>query len=74
MPTVSMKFAPAAFAAFVFLAAPVLAEPPADPFLWLEEIEGKKALDWARAENARSLRQLEGDTSRFASMRARARS
>ncbi|HEY7811218.1 MAG TPA: prolyl oligopeptidase family serine peptidase [Allosphingosinicella sp.] len=32
-----------------------------DPFLWLEEIEGQKALDWARAENAKSLGVLQAD-------------
>jgi len=34
---------------------------PADPYAYLEEIEGKQALDFARAENARSLPVLEGD-------------
>ena len=33
----------------------------ADPYVWMEEIEGAKALDWARAENARSLPQLQND-------------
>jgi prolyl oligopeptidase len=33
----------------------------ADPFQWLEEVNGPKALDWARAENARSLPVLKGD-------------
>ena len=33
----------------------------ADPFLWLEEAESPRALDWARAENARSLGLLEAD-------------
>ena len=33
----------------------------ADPYVWMEEIEGAKALDWARAENARSLPQLQKD-------------
>lgn len=32
-----------------------------DPYLWLEEIEGAEALDWVRAQNARSLAELEGD-------------
>jgi prolyl oligopeptidase len=32
-----------------------------DPFTWLEEIEGDRALDWVRAQNARSLAQLEAD-------------
>jgi prolyl oligopeptidase len=32
-----------------------------DPYVWMEEIEGAKALQWARAENARSLPQLQND-------------
>src|SRR6266567_1690751 len=32
-----------------------------DPFLWLEEIEGARALAWVREQNARSLALLEGD-------------
>ncbi len=32
-----------------------------DPFLWLEEVEGDRALAWARAENARTLPVLQGD-------------
>ncbi|HJW46663.1 MAG TPA: prolyl oligopeptidase family serine peptidase [Lysobacter sp.] len=42
----------------------------ADPFAWLEEVEGSQALDWVRAQNARTeaalaatpqFKQLEGD-------------
>ena len=32
---------------------------PADPYLWLEEVEGEKALAWARARNAESAAVLE---------------
>jgi prolyl oligopeptidase len=32
-----------------------------DPFLWLEEIEGERALAWARRENERSLASLQSD-------------
>ena len=42
-----------------------------DPFLWLEEIEGEEALDWARAQNARSLGILTGDP-RFKTLQAEA--
>jgi hypothetical protein len=36
--------------------------PPADdPFTWLEEMHGERALAWARAENARTLGDLQGD-------------
>jgi prolyl oligopeptidase len=65
-------FSLAVASAAALLTAPVLAEQQvADPFVWLEDIEGARALDWARAENARSLPVLEGD-SRFAAMRAEA--
>jgi prolyl oligopeptidase len=30
-----------------------------DPYLWLEDVSGARALDWARARNAESHRQLE---------------
>jgi len=32
-----------------------------DPFLWLEDIEGERALDWVARQNARSLEELTGD-------------
>ncbi len=35
------------------------ATPPADPYLWLEEVQGQQALDWARARNAESQTKLE---------------
>ena len=35
--------------------------PETDPFLWMEEVEGERALDWVRGENARSLGVLEAD-------------
>ena len=33
-----------------------------DPYLWLEEVEGERALDWVRGQNARSLGQLTTDS------------
>ncbi|GAM99541.1 prolyl endopeptidase [alpha proteobacterium U9-1i] len=38
-----------------------------DPFLWLEEVEGERALAWVREQNARTLPQLENDP-RFAQL------
>jgi prolyl oligopeptidase len=32
-----------------------------DPYLWLEEVEGERALDWVRGQNTRSLDQLTSD-------------
>ncbi|MEO0398301.1 MAG: prolyl oligopeptidase family serine peptidase [Pseudomonadota bacterium] len=42
-----------------------------DPYLWLEEIESERALDWVRDQNARSQAALENDP-RFDAMRAEA--
>ena len=30
-----------------------------DPYLWLEEVEGAKALDWAKAQNQKTTAELE---------------
>ncbi len=37
------------------------AAPDADPFTWLEDIEGERALTWARTENGRTLGVLQED-------------
>ncbi|OQW59019.1 MAG: prolyl oligopeptidase [Proteobacteria bacterium HN_bin10] len=54
-------------------AAPPTASTPTmnaeDPYLWLEDVEGERALNWVREQNARSLAQLEGDP-RFAQLHA----
>jgi len=42
-----------------------------DPYRWLEEVEGEKALDWARERNAESQERLTGDP-RFEPIRTRA--
>lgn len=38
---------------------PTLEKPDEDPFLWLEEIEGERALEWVAEQNARTLAALE---------------
>ena len=48
----------AALAAGAFLMG---AAPTSDPYTYMEEADGAKALDFARAENARSLPQLQND-------------
>ncbi len=56
-------------AALAALAVPALAETPpvtaptkdTDPYLWLEEIHGSRAMAWVEAENARSLAILKSD-------------
>jgi len=44
----------------------------ADPYLWLEDVQGERALAWARAQNERSLAELRADP-RFARFEADAR-
>ena len=41
--------------------APTTAPEGDDPFLWMEEMEGARALDWAKTENARTAAVLETD-------------
>src|SRR3954471_7041110 len=65
------RLANLAAAAALALSGPALAQSPAapqtdphesqDPFLWLEELNGARAMDWVRAENARTLKVLEAD-------------
>lgn len=42
-----------------------------DPYLWLEEIEGERAIEWVKAQNAKSAERLESDP-RYEPIRARA--
>jgi len=43
--------------------APATAAPPVeqDPFAWLEQVDGARAMDWVRAENAKTAAVLESD-------------
>jgi prolyl oligopeptidase len=41
-----------------------------DPYLWLEDVTGERALDWARQQNARSTNELQAHAE-FEPMRAR---
>src|SRR5271168_522974 len=52
---------PLLLACLAALAALPAAAQPADPFLWLEQVDSPRALDWVRTENARSLKILEAD-------------
>ena len=45
------------------------AAPDDDPYTWMEAIEGTRALDWAKAENDRSLPKLQNDA-RYAGLYA----
>ncbi|MGF1454180.1 MAG: prolyl oligopeptidase family protein [Alphaproteobacteria bacterium] len=52
----------------VLVAPGVAVADDTDPFVWLEEVEGERALDWVRARNTESLGVLEADP-RFAGFR-----
>ncbi len=43
-----------------FAAVSVAAQEAKDPYLWLEDIEGKKALDWVKKENAETDKLITG--------------
>jgi prolyl oligopeptidase len=59
----------AALAALVLGSCSTMTLTRPDPYLWLEDVEGARALDWVRAQNARSLPVLENDA-RFARLHA----
>jgi prolyl oligopeptidase len=42
-----------------------------DPYLWMEEIEGTRAMDWAKAQNGKTLPVLQGDA-RYATLESQA--
>jgi prolyl oligopeptidase len=42
-------------------ALPAFAADPEDPYLWLEQVDGQRAMDWVRAENAKTAAVLEKD-------------
>ena len=62
--------APVQDAAAPDAAAAALAEQPDDPYLWLEDVEGDKALDWSRARNAESV-QAHGQGEEFEALQTR---
>jgi prolyl oligopeptidase len=42
----------------LLIAAPLSAQEKPDPFLWLEEVEGRRAMDWVEAKNAATIAEL----------------
>ncbi|MDQ1154834.1 prolyl oligopeptidase family protein [Brevundimonas sp. SORGH_AS_0993] len=48
-------------AATVAQAGGFAASPETDPYLWLEEVDGARAMEWVHAQNARTLSILQGD-------------
>ena len=56
----------------LLLASVAHAQTSDDPFTWLEEVDGPKALAWVEGQNAKSAQRLEGDP-RYAAYLAEAR-
>ncbi len=55
----------------LFIVGAAVAKEAADPFQWLEDVEGEKALTWVRGQNDRSLKVLQADP-RFEDLQAKA--
>ena len=53
----------------LFIVGAAVAKEAADPFQWLEDVEGEKALTWVRGQNDRSLTVLQADP-RFEDLQA----
>jgi prolyl oligopeptidase len=64
-----MRFLMSVAGAAALAACATMSFSDSDPFRWLEGVEDPKALAWVRAENDRSLKQLEADA-RFQPMQA----
>ena len=47
--------------AFALAACATMTMAEDDPYLWLEDVHGAKALEWVKAENTRTAARLEGD-------------
>ncbi len=65
------RFAVLLFPLMVLFAMSAAAEAPAtpdDPYLWLEDVEGERALDWVRAQNKVTQQKLEQEAD-FAQLR-----
>jgi len=60
-----MKLLSAALAGALLIApaahAQVQAQAPADPFIWLEDIDSPRSMAWVEAQNAKAAQRLEGD-------------
>ena len=66
-----MKLLLAALFAVAAMNAPAATAPPGDdPYLWLEDVQGQRALDWVRARNDEARAVLE-EHPRFDAMRTR---
>jgi prolyl oligopeptidase len=57
----AIKWSMSLFGALLFAAAAAQTSDPADPYIWLEDAHGARAMDWVKAENAKTSAALDGD-------------
>lgn len=67
--TTPKRLIPVLLVAAAWLCGAAYAADSSDPYIWMEEIEGARALTWAKAENERSLKVLQADP-QFAGLHA----
>jgi prolyl oligopeptidase len=63
------RLIPSLLIAAAWLCGAAIAAERSDPYIWMEEIQGERALAWARAEDERSLKILQADP-QFAGLQA----
>ena len=54
-----MRFGRFALTLFLLLLASLCVAQEVDPYLWLEEVDGAKALEWVKARSAKDTAELE---------------
>lgn len=67
-----MKISCAALTGSLLLAGMAHAQAPADPFIWLEDVDAPRSMDWVAGQNANAAKRLETDP-RYATYLAQAR-
>ena len=67
--TTAKRLVPGLLIAAAWLCGDAFAAERSDPYIWMEEIQGERALAWARAEDERSLKILQADP-QFAGLHA----
>lgn len=67
-----MKISCAALTGALLLAGMAHAQAPADPFIWLEDVDAPRSMDWVAGQNAKAAKRLETDP-RYATYLAQAR-
>src|SRR5450759_1594630 len=57
-PNIKLGYLAALFCAVIAPVALAAQQTAADPFIWLEDIDGKRSMDWVNAHNASTVAEL----------------